>query len=105
MLIIETSIFTRQVVSLLPDDEYRKLQVLLANRPTAGDLIRGSGGLRKIRWALPGQGKRGGVRVIYYWAVSHERILMLFMYPKTERADLTPEQIKVLRQIIETEYP
>ena len=105
MIIIETSIFTRQVVSLLPDDEYRKLQVLLANRPTAGDLIRGSGGLRKIRWALPGQGKRGGVRVIYYWAVTHERLLMLFMYPKTERGDLTPEQIKVLRQIIETEYP
>lgn len=105
MLIIETSIFTRQVANLLPDDEYRKLQVLLANRPTAGDLIRGSGGLRKIRWALPGQGKRGGVRVIYYWAVAHERLLMLFMYPKTERGDLTPEQIKVLRQIIETEYP
>ena len=105
MIIIETSIFTRQVISLLPDDEYRKLQVLLANRPTAGDLIRGSGGLRKIRWALPGQGKRGGVRVIYYWAVTHERLLMLFMYPKTERGDLTPEQIKVLRQIIETEYP
>lgn len=105
MIIIETSIFTRQVVSFLPDDEYRKLQVLLANRPTAGDLIRGSGGLRKIRWALPGQGKRGGVRVIYYWAVAHERLLMLFMYPKTERGDLTPEQIKVLRQIIETEYP
>ena len=105
MIIIETSIFTRQVVSLLPDDEYRKLQVLLANRPTAGDLIRGSGGLRKIRWALPGQGKRGGVRVIYYWAVTHERLLMLFVYPKTERGDLTPEQIKVLRQIIETEYP
>ena len=78
---------------------------VLANRPTAGDLIRGSGGLRKIRWALPGQGKRGGVRVIYYWAVTHERLLMLFMYPKTERGDLTPEQIKVLRQIIETEYP
>lgn len=105
MIIIETSIFTRQVVSLLPDEEYRKLQVLLANRPAAGDLIRGSGGLRKIRWALPGQGKRGGVRVIYYWAVTHERLLMLFMYPKTERGDLTPEQIKVLRQIIETEYP
>lgn len=105
MIIIETSVFTRQVVDLLPDDEYRKLQVLLANRPTTGDLIRGSGGLRKIRWSLPGQGKRGGVRVIYYWAVSHERLLMLFMYPKTERGDLTPEQVKVLRQIIETEYP
>jgi hypothetical protein len=66
MVIIETSIFTRQVVSLLSDEEYRGLQVLLANRPKAGDLIQGSSGLRKIRWGLEGKGKRSGVRVIYY---------------------------------------
>jgi hypothetical protein len=65
----------------------------------------GSGGLRKIRWAKEGRGKRGGVRVIYYWAVSSEQILMLFMYPKGEQDDLTPAQIKMLRQIVEEEYP
>ena len=64
MVIIETSVFTRQLLSLLSDEEYRKLQVALANRPNIGDLIKGSGGLRKVRWAIEGSGKRGGVRVI-----------------------------------------
>jgi mRNA-degrading endonuclease RelE of RelBE toxin-antitoxin system len=105
MVFIETSIFTRQVQELLTDDEYRELQKALVNRPGAGSLIVGSGGLRKIRWAKQGRGKRGGVRVIYYWAVSPEQILMLFMYPKGERDDLSPVQIKMLKQIVEEEYP
>ena len=74
-------------------------------RPDAGDLIPGGGGLRKIRWSAQGRGKRGGVRVIYYWAVRQEQILMLLIYAKNERDDLTVEQLKVLRRIIEEEYP
>ena len=105
MVIIETSIFTRQILSALSDEDYRKLQALLANRPRAGDLIPGSGGLRKIRWATEGKGKRSGVRVIYYWSVARDQILMLFLFPKSERADLTPAQLKSLRKIIEGEYP
>ena len=105
MVIVETSIFTRQVQQLLTDDEYRELQKVLVNRPDVGSLIVGSGGLRKIRWARQGSGKRGGVRVIYYWAVSQEQILMLFMYPKGERDDLTPVQIRILKQIVKKEYP
>ena len=105
MVIVETSIFTRQVLKQLSDDEYHKLQVVLANRPNAGVLIQGSGGLRKIRWTTQGRGKRGGVRIIYYWAVKQERVLMLFLYPKNERGDLTPEQLKILRAIVEEEYP
>ncbi|HZY41539.1 MAG TPA: type II toxin-antitoxin system RelE/ParE family toxin, partial [Anaerolineae bacterium] len=101
MIFIETSIFTRQVLDLLTDEEYRELQQVLVNRPEAGSLIVGSGGLRKIRWAKQGRGKRGGVRVIYYWAVSSEQILMLFVYPKSERDDLTPIQIKMLKQIVQ----
>lgn len=104
MVIVETSVFTKQVLTLLADDDYRKLQVVLANRPNAGALIKGSGGLRKIRWAPTGMGKSGGVRVIYYWAVAPERLLMLFMYPKNERGDLTPEQVKILKKIVEAEY-
>ena len=65
----------------------------------------GSGGLRKVRWGKGGRGKRGGVRVIYYWAVSREQLLMLLIYPKSEWDDLTPAQFKVLRQIVEEEYP
>jgi mRNA-degrading endonuclease RelE of RelBE toxin-antitoxin system len=105
MVIVETSIFTRQVVELLSDDEYRKLQVLLANRPNTGPVIKGSGGLRKIRWATKGRGKRGGVRVIYYWAVAQGQLLMLLMYAKNERDDLSPDQLKILKKIVEDEYP
>ena len=72
MVIIETSIFTRQVQALLAEAEYRQLQTALVNWPQLGSIIPGSGGLRKIRWVLTGRGKRGGVRVIYYWAVTQE---------------------------------
>ncbi|NCP15930.1 type II toxin-antitoxin system RelE/ParE family toxin [bacterium] len=105
MIIIETSIFTRRIQALLSDEEYRLLQRTLVLRPDAGDLIPGSGGLRKIRWSAKGHGKRGGVRVIYFWAVSQERILMLLIYAKNEQDDLTPDQLKVLNRIVEEEYP
>jgi hypothetical protein len=64
MVIIESSVFTRQVPELLPEGEYRQFQIFLADRPDVGDLIKGGGGLRKVRWAAKGRGKRGGVRVI-----------------------------------------
>lgn len=105
MIIIETSFFTRRVIQLLSDDEYRELQATLINRPKAGPVIPGSGGLRKLRWSALDHGKRGGVRVIYYWVTAQERILMLFLYAKNESDDLTPDQIKVLRNIVEKEYP
>jgi len=105
MVIVETPVFTRQVQDLLADDDYRLLQVALINRPDLGVVIRGSGGLRKVRWNLPGKGKRGGVRIIYYWAVAQDQLLMLFMYPKNVRDDLTPAQVKILKQIVEKDYP
>jgi len=104
MIIIETSIFTRQVQCLLTDEEYRQLQLALITRPDMGDVIPGSGGLRKVRWFLAGRGKRGGVRTIYYWAVRKDQILMLLMYAKNEQDNLTNDQLKILRSIIEEEY-
>ncbi len=77
MVIIELPAFTRRVTELLPDDEYKELQSTLVKRPDAGAVIKGSGGLRKLRWSIPGKGKRGGIRVIYYSAVSEEQILLL----------------------------
>ena len=72
MVFIETSIFTRQVISLLNDDEYRELQIALSLHPEAGAIIPRSGGLRKIRWSMEGRGKRGGVRAIYYWVAAKD---------------------------------
>jgi len=77
----------------------------LVNRPDAGPVIVGSGGLRKVRWGLRSKGKRGGVRVIYYWAGVQEQLLMLFIYPKSEKDDLTPAQLDTLRNIVKKEYP
>ena len=73
------------------------MQLFLAAQPDAGNLIRGSGGLRKLRWAGSGRGKRGGLRVIYYWWVAKDRISLLLVYPKNEIDDLTADQLKQLK--------
>lgn len=104
MVIIETPIFTKQILSTLSDDEYRLLQQALLERPGAGKVIPGSGGLRKLRWAAEGRGKRGGVRMIYYWFTAQGTILLLFIYPKNVQDNLTPDQLKQLRKVVEEEY-
>ena len=104
MQFIETSIFTHQVISLLTDEEYSQLQVALLAHPDMGAIIPHSGGLRKIRWSMGGRGKRGGVRAIYYWVVAEDQILMLFIYPKNVKDDLSPQQLKVLREIVAKEF-
>ena len=103
MTIIETSIFTRQIQGSLSEEDYRELQNFLVDHPDSGKVIKGSGGLRKLRWHGSGRGKRGGLRIIYYWYTAKEIILMLFVYPKSERTDLTAAQIKTLRSIMESE--
>jgi len=103
MRIIETTIFTRKVKNLLSIEEYRILQNEIINNPEKGKIIRGSGGLRKIRFAIAGKGKSSGVRVIYYWIRRKEIILMLLVYPKNEQDNLTPEQLKLLKTLVEKE--
>jgi mRNA-degrading endonuclease RelE of RelBE toxin-antitoxin system len=99
MEFVETPIFTRLVTGLLTEEEYRQLQATLLFRPDAGALLRASGGLRKMRWASGGSGKRGGLRVIYYHDVP-DRFYMLFVYRKGRQEDLTPEQLRTLRSLV-----
>lgn len=100
MEFIETPTFTRLVLELLEDEDYGKLQATLANRPDMGRIIIGSSGVRKMRWAGRGRGKRGGLRVIYYWQVADEQIWMLLAYPKNVKDDLTRDEIKQLKRLI-----
>ena len=77
MIFVETPTFTRMVTALLTDEEYRGLQTTLADDPERGALIWGGGGIRKIRCAMEGTGKSGGIRVIYYWLCGDQQIFML----------------------------
>jgi len=98
---VETSVFSGQLAEQLLDDDYHSLQMALTLRPEQGTLIPGSGGLRKLRWALRGRGKRGGLRIIYYWDPSADLIYFLYLYPKNQQEDLRPDQIKLLRRTLE----
>ena len=80
------------------------MQEALWVNPIQGALIPGSGGLRKVRWQLPGKGKRGGIRVIYYWYSPAVQIYMLLAYGKSEQENLTPQQLKVLKTLVEQEF-
>ena len=101
MVIVETSIFTKLIQELMSDDQYKDLQEALVVRPDMGDLIKGSGGLRKVRWNLEGKGKSGGVRAIYYWVTDDDHIRMLYVYPKGKQENLTQNQVKQLKTIVE----
>ena len=89
----------------LDDEEYRRLEAALTGRPDEGAVISGTGGLRKMQWASSGRGKRGGIRVIYFWHQASARILLLLAYAKNERDDLSEAQKRALRHVIEMEYP
>lgn len=95
---IETKFFSRIVDSYLSEDEYAALQMTLSADPDQGRVVPGTGGIRKLRWGLPGRGKRGGVRVIYYVRRAHGAIWMLTLYAKNEAESIPPH---ILRQIKE----
>jgi hypothetical protein len=105
MEFFEAPAFTRCVSSYLTDDEYREMQGRLANAPEAGDMIPGTGGFRKLRWADPKRrkGQRGGLRVIYYYFREERQIWLITLYGKNEASDLTPKQKQALKSAIEDE--
>ncbi len=101
MRFVETPVFTADVEAFLPDDDYRLLQLALMIRPTAGAVIPGGGGLRKLRWGRPGRGKRGGLRVVYHWRSVEDTIYLLVIYSKTRKKDLTQKQLSILRALVQ----
>ena len=104
MELVETATFTRQINALLGDEEYRAFQTRLAANPQLGAIIKGGGGVRKVRVAIGSRGKSGGARVIYYWVVRRHLIVMLFAYPKNVTADLTPKQVSQLARVVKEEF-
>jgi hypothetical protein len=99
MRFVETPVFTTSLRRHLDDEQYRALQVSLALRPEQGALIPGGGGLRKLRWRAEGRGKRGGLRIIYYWAVADQVCIMIYVYAKNEQGDLTRAQVRELARL------
>jgi len=100
MEFVETPVFTKLITELLSDEDYRLLQNDLAKNPQAGDLIPGGGGIRKLRFALPGTGKRGGARLVYYWQTSKHKTYMLLAYAKAKKENLEPEQVAILKALV-----
>lgn len=101
MEFFETPVFTKRINQLISDEDYHLLQLKLTIWPETGELIKHSGGLRKIRWAPTGRGKSSGIRVIYYYIEQNARIFMLFAYSKKETDDLTPGQVRQLRRLVQ----
>jgi hypothetical protein len=97
--VVETPEFLAACRKLLNDNERDRLVDYLARNPLAGDLVPGTGGVRKLRWALEGRGKRGGARVIYYFHSARVPLYAIRLYAKNEKADLTGDEIIGLRRI------
>jgi len=103
LTVIETPTYSRKAEALLNEDEREEFAVFISQNPSAGSVVRGSGGVRKIRWARTGSGKRGGVRVIYYNQLHHEEVWLLTLYAKTDRSTIPADELGLIREAIERE--
>lgn len=101
MIFVETAYYTRIIAGYLSDEEQGELQAHLIEHPDDGAIIKGTGGIRKIRWGAKGKGKSGGVRVIYYWRTARGHIYLLNIYGKNEASDLTEKEKKYLKKMVE----
>jgi len=101
MVFIESKIFEKLRERYLDDTHYHQLQDFLLEQPLAGDVISGTGGLRKLRWAAKGKGKRAGIRTVYLYITQRSHIHLLTIYAKNEVTDLTVAEKKMLKSIVE----
>jgi hypothetical protein len=101
MTFIEHPLFSKRITDLLSDEVYKEFQAHLTANPDAGDVIQGLGGLRKIRLALPGRGKRGGARVLYLLFVGAETVFLLYVFTKGDFGDLPPDKRRVMRALVD----
>lgn len=99
---VETQLFSRLVYEYLSEEEYSSLQRHLATWPDSGDVVPGTGGVRKIRWATKGRGKRGGVRVVYVARIAREVIWLLTLYAKNETENIPASVLRRIREELET---
>ena len=97
---VETSVFTRKIAAVLDDESYAEFQLDLAHNPEKGPVIEGTGGLRKVRWKLPGKGKSGGVRIIYLYLKLRGRVYLVFVFAKDESDNLTASQKAELKKLV-----
>ena len=102
LTVVETPEFIRRIAKLVDDDEREALIAYLAANPTAGDLIPGTGGVRKLRWGLEGRGKRGGARIIHFFHSARVPLFLLTAFAKNERADLSQADRNSFRQLTKT---
>ena len=101
VVFVEQPVFTRLLLELVDDDAYRKFQNELAANPEKGPVVQGSGGLRKVRLALPGRGKSGGARVLYLWFPRQHTICFYLIYTKGELEDIPPAQMKAIKHEVQ----
>ena len=99
--VVETSVFFAKAEKLLTSTEREAFAVYIASHPTSGAVIRGSGGVRKIRWSLSGEGKSGGLRIIYYNRLINGEIWLLTLYAKNERSTVPAHELRIIKESIE----
>lgn len=99
--VIETPVYTGKVERVLTDDEREAFAVFIAQQPMAGSVVRGSGGVRKVRWAQKGKGKSGGARVIYYNRLENGEIWLLTIYAKSGRSIIPSHELKLIKEVID----
>lgn len=103
VVFIESHGFTKRMPDYLSEDEFLALQLYLVDYPDTGEIVRGSGGVRKMRWAMSGKGKRGGLRIIYYWKQSESEIWLLTLYAKNEAETIPAHTLRQIAKEIDDE--